>query len=106
MALSLIICSCREHHQRRSGIAAAIAASGNNSFGGYELIRSFGRDKLPVWVLGSYLAGEGPDVGDLTHLLGVAFNHLAISIARHRDQLAHELHRNVSGAVLDLRLDD
>src|ERR1700755_2870395 len=39
--LSLIVCSCTEHHQRRSGIVATIAASGNNSFGEYQLIRSF-----------------------------------------------------------------
>src|SRR4029450_3567472 len=71
-----------------------------------SLIGGFGGDELPVGITRGNLARERPNIGDFAHLLGVAFDHLAFGVARDRDELAYELHRDKGGAVLDLGLDD
>ena len=43
------------------------------------------------------VAREGPDVGDVGHLVGVAVDHRAVLGARHRDQLRPEAHRDLRG---------
>ncbi len=49
------------------------------------------------WGRASSVAREGPDVGDIGHLVGVAVDHRTVLGARHRDELGPEAHRELRG---------
>src|SRR5664279_4256219 len=69
--------------------------------GGNAAMRSlpgFGCDQFPVRIARRQIAGECPDVGDVGHLLGIAVDHVAVLVARHRYQLALEAHGQLRGA--------
>src|ERR1035437_659612 len=55
--------------------------------GGNAAMRSlpgFGSDQFPVRIARRQIAGECPYVGDVGHLLGIAVDHVAVLVARHR----------------------
>src|SRR5262245_11240510 len=70
------------------------------------LVGSLRGNQLPVGIARGDLARERPDVRHLLDALGIARNHRAAPVAGGRDQLAHELYGDLSGAVLQLGLDN
>src|SRR5262245_42015782 len=46
-----------------------------------RLLPGFGSDELPVGIARGYVTREGPDVGDIGHLVRVAVDHVAAAVA-------------------------
>src|SRR5690348_64908 len=61
-----------------------------------------GRHELPVGIARRDVARKGPDVSDVGDLVGIAVDHVAGLVARHRDELGHEPDRELRGAIAQL----
>ena len=59
----------------------------------------FGGDQFPVRIARRHVAGEGPHVGDVGDLLGIAVDDVAVLVARHRHQLGLEAHGHLDIAA-------
>src|SRR5581483_3195236 len=66
----------------------------------------FSGDQLPVRVARGYVAGEGPYIGHFGDLVGIAVDHGAILVTRHRDDLRLEAHRHLRRLVAHFRRGD
>src|SRR5215813_3995686 len=54
---------------------------------GMRSLPGFSGEELPVRIARSDVASEGPDVRNVGYPLGIAVNHIAILVARHRNKL-------------------
>src|SRR5215831_7513145 len=59
---------------------------------GMRSLTRFSGEELPVRIARGNVASEGPDVRNVGHPLGIAINHIAILVARHRHELGLESH--------------
>src|SRR5665647_2467718 len=59
----------------------------------------FGSDQFPVRIARRHVAREGPHVGDVGDLLGIAVDDVAGFVARRRHQLGLEADRHLNGAA-------
>src|SRR5579862_562969 len=78
---------------------------------GMQSLSGFGGDEFPVRITRRGIARERPDIGNVAHLVGISVNHLAGFVARHRNDLRNEAHRDLRRALAllgrgDLRLVD
>src|SRR5262245_63636304 len=65
-------------------------------------VAGFGGDQLPVGIARRHVAGECPHVGDLGHLFRGSIDHGTGAVARDRDQLRDEPHRDLCGLPAQL----
>src|ERR1051325_6962576 len=78
---------------------------------GMRSLPGFGGNQFPVWIPRTDVTCEGPDVGDVGHLFGIAVNHFAVFVTCHRNKFGLKPygHLRIASAQLggrDIRIVD
>src|SRR3546814_1214191 len=98
--------------RRRAGRPAAgpqipgASAQARGSPSRSSSIRAAGGNQRPVRVTAAGIAGEGPDIGDLGDMVGIAVDDPALGIASHVHLLRGELHGDEGRLLAQIGLDD